>query len=373
MTDRRDKKADVLRLALPTGADLILGIDAEAPDGEFVRFRLADLFSEQVTDLGDFPVSPAGAEDYRPLAEWLAAQSSGVGPAGKNAYQVAVDQGFAGTEAQWLASLIGPTGPQGATGATGPQGPQGSQGLKGETGDTGPTGPTGATGPTGSTGPQGIQGPQGLQGVKGDTGATGSTGPTGPTGSTGPAGPANTLTIGTVTTGAAGSAASAAVSGTAPNQTLDLTIPRGNTGAAPAFRGCRVKRTAVQSIADNALVPIAWDAEDFDTSSFHDTVTNNSRMTIPASVAYAELTLQTGYAVNSDFNTRYADIYKNGATIMAISRSENTTAGKGEGQITTGPIAVTAGDYFEARVYQTSGAALNLDHATAWFSLKVLG
>ena len=63
---------------------------------------------------------------------------------------------------------------------------------------------------------------------KGDTGAAG------PAGQTGPAGPANTLSIGTVTTGAAGSAASATITGTPPSQTLSLTIPRGDVGATGA-------------------------------------------------------------------------------------------------------------------------------------------
>jgi hypothetical protein len=49
----------------------------------------------------------------------------------------------------------------------------------------------------------------------------------GPVGDTGPA---NTLSIGTVTTGAAGSTASASITGTAPTQTLNLTIPRGDVG-----------------------------------------------------------------------------------------------------------------------------------------------
>ena len=39
------------------------------------------------------------------------------------------------------------------------------------------------------------------------------------------------LNIGTVTTGAAGSNASASITGTSPNFKLNLTIPRGNTGA----------------------------------------------------------------------------------------------------------------------------------------------
>lgn len=50
----------------------------------------------------------------------------------------------------------------------------------------------------------------------------------------GDAGPANTLTLGTVTTGAAGTSASATITGTSPNQTLNLTIPRGNVGNAGA-------------------------------------------------------------------------------------------------------------------------------------------
>lgn len=50
----------------------------------------------------------------------------------------------------------------------------------------------------------------------------------------GDVGPANSLAIGSVTTGAAGSSADATITGTAPSQTLNLTIPRGNTGATGA-------------------------------------------------------------------------------------------------------------------------------------------
>lgn len=50
---------------------------------------------------------------------------------GDSAYDVAVENGFVGTEAEWLLSLVGPTGstgstgPQGATGVQGPEGPPG--------------------------------------------------------------------------------------------------------------------------------------------------------------------------------------------------------------------------------------------------------
>lgn len=90
------------------------------------------------------------------------------GPEGKSAYEVAVNEGYVGTEEEWLQSLIGPqgpqgeTGPKGDTGATGPQGPQGIQGIQGEQGPKGDTGETGATGPTGPQGPSGQDGNDGF-------------------------------------------------------------------------------------------------------------------------------------------------------------------------------------------------------------------
>lgn len=80
---------------------------------------------------------------------------------------------------------------------------------------TGPQGATGATGSVGATGPAGA------------TGSAGATGPAGPAGDIGPSGPANTLAVGTVTGGAT---ASATITGTAPNQTIDLVLPQGPTG-----------------------------------------------------------------------------------------------------------------------------------------------
>lgn len=47
---------------------------------------------------------------------------------------------------------------------------------------------------------------------------------------TGPPGPANTLSIGTVTTAPPGDPAGASIGGTAPNQTLSLTLPEGDKG-----------------------------------------------------------------------------------------------------------------------------------------------
>lgn len=78
---------------------------------------------------------------------------------GYSAYEVALQNGYVGTEAEWLASLkgkdgkdgeMGPQGPQGPIGPEGPKGtfeeltPEQKESLKGEPGAQGPAGPAGA-------------------------------------------------------------------------------------------------------------------------------------------------------------------------------------------------------------------------------------
>lgn len=55
------------------------------------------------------------------------------GDDGKSAYQIALDDGFVGTESQWLASLKGDQGDPGAPGADGEKGDKGDQGDPGTT------------------------------------------------------------------------------------------------------------------------------------------------------------------------------------------------------------------------------------------------
>lgn len=78
--------------------------------------------------------------------------------------------------------------------------------------------------------------PRGAKGEKGDTGDPGPKGETGATGATGPAGPANMLSIGTVSSG---DTAAATITGTAPEQVLNLVLPKGDKGnpGSPGSKG----------------------------------------------------------------------------------------------------------------------------------------
>ena len=89
------------------------------------------------------------------------------GPQGDSAYQVALNNGFKGTEEAWLATLVGAQGPQG------PVGPQGTPGVKGVDGKDGRQGVDGKPGKDGAPGPQGPQGEVGPQGPAGEPGKSG--------------------------------------------------------------------------------------------------------------------------------------------------------------------------------------------------------
>lgn len=76
-----------------------------------------------------------------------------IGNTGKSAYDVAVENGYNGTEDEWLISLKGEQGPKGERGEIGPQGAKGDQGECGEQGPKGEQGERGPQGPQGNPGP----------------------------------------------------------------------------------------------------------------------------------------------------------------------------------------------------------------------------
>ena len=112
--------------------------------------------------------------------------------------------------------------------------------------------PAGVRGLQGIQGIQGPVGPQGPQGEKGDKGEKGDQGIQGPQGDTGPA---NTLSIGSVTKG---DEAGASISGDAPNQTLNLILPKGDKGDSGAsewgqITGDLEDQTDLQNALDSKL------------------------------------------------------------------------------------------------------------------------
>ena len=89
------------------------------------------------------------------------------GAAGKSAYEIALQNGFTGTEADWLASLKGQKGDTGAPGAKGEPGEKGDRGEPGTPGAKGERGEKGEKGDTGTPGKDGVNGTDGKDGADG--------------------------------------------------------------------------------------------------------------------------------------------------------------------------------------------------------------
>ena len=176
-------------------------------------------------------------------------------PRGKSAYEVAVENGFSGTETEWLASL------KGATGAPGADGKDGTDGKTPYVGDNGNwyIGADDTGKPSrGAKGDKGEKGDKGAKGDKGDTGARGEPGSPGAKGDKGDTGATPNLTIGTVTTLEAGQNATASMGGTAESPVLNLGIPRGAKGEPGQGGGGSVDIvTTVSPLSTDSEVPSA--------------------------------------------------------------------------------------------------------------------
>ena len=129
------------------------------------------------------------------------------GADGASAYEIAVENGYTGTEAEWLSSLKGEKGDAGE---------QGIQGIQGEKGDTGE---------------QGLQGIQGEKGEKGDTGAAGKDGTNGTDGKNGVDGSDGYSPTATVTETDTG----ATITITDKNGTTTATVKNGTNGGAASW------------------------------------------------------------------------------------------------------------------------------------------
>lgn len=100
---------------------------------------MAVYISGKLKPNGDFTL--ADAEDIQmPDGTRLSETEMGKpGQSGKSAYEIAVDNGFEGTEPEWLESLKGEPGAKGEQGEPGEKGDPGEKGEKGEKGDPGDT------------------------------------------------------------------------------------------------------------------------------------------------------------------------------------------------------------------------------------------
>lgn len=140
------------------------------------------------------------------------------------------------------------------------------------------------------------------------------------------------------------------------------------------FIGCRVTKTANQTIANNTATNLTFPTETYDTDAFHSTSVNTSRLTIPTGFAgYYAITANVGFDTNAT-GRRTATIKLNGSTAIALCE---ITPGSGvfpAFSINT-TYSLIDGDFVEIEVFQTSGGNLDVLTQTerTFFQLERVG
>lgn len=141
-----------------------------------------------------------------------------------------------------------------------------------------------------------------------------------------------------------------------------------------AFHGVKVYRSAAFSMPNATVTSIPWDAEDFDTDGYHDTATNNTRLTVPTGLAGKySVTFNVGTDATVGAARFIALIMVNGVSVHG-GRTETSAASTSAPTVAVTTILdLAVGDYVEAQFYQDSTGARNFYNQYCGFSMHRIG
>jgi len=164
-----------------------------------------------------------------------------------------------------------------------------------------------------------------------------------------------------------------AVSTTAITNTL-ITDERAIFKKPPAvpFRGCLISASDASSMVSSNL-DVPFNTESYDTDSFHDNATNNTRITIPTGVTKVVF---KGYVYVSGTGSNDLSLRKNGAEYTEpgtqLHHVAELSTSVGGVAMVTAVLEVTGGDYFELRLNTSAGGTNVSNVYKPWFSVEVV-
>ena len=133
------------------------------------------------------------------------------------------------------------------------------------------------------------------------------------------------------------------------------------TPTAAAFKGVSLYDTgSSQTISNSTQTAVTFDAELFDTDSFHSTSSNTSRVTIPSGLGGKYLITCGTFWNASASGRRQALVMKNGSDVVAKAGTITGTTVGVLGLYGSAVVNLTVGDYIELRVEQNSGGDLDM-------------
>lgn len=148
----------------------------------------------------------------------------------------------------------------------------------------------------------------------------------------------------------------------------------GGGGITPSYVSAR--RSAALTWATGTYAAIQWDAEDSDTSGYHSTTSNTSRLVAPATGVYLVGASVTASGTGAIGVSRVLfTVLRNGSTSVGLT-NEHTLPAIASGVTfypdlaTSGLVNLTAGDYLEVWYFQNTGVTLTLNNAESGFFMN---
>jgi hypothetical protein len=137
----------------------------------------------------------------------------------------------------------------------------------------------------------------------------------------------------------------------------------GGGGGFPVYKGALIKRTTNVTIPSNTLV-------------FADLGSQPTRLTVPAGKGITRVQVLCGaqWAASSS-GDRWVQMLKNGLEVdgMPGYLGPTDTSSRSRIALTSAPIAVTDGDYFECQVWQNASGSIDLEaDAKTWFAIVAI-
>jgi hypothetical protein len=154
---------------------------------------------------------------------------------------------------------------------------------------------------------------------------------------------------------------------------IDMTVAAYSPLAATSV--AVAKRTSNSASSNWNGVSLPWDNEQFDTDAYHDTSTNNSRITIPSSMdgRYVIVTASVYMPGGTIGDNVTYTILKNGSSSYdgVGIYTQNQFSTEVYNTVSTQPVLVAAGDYFEVQVSTTDITEV-IDSTVSTFGIWVV-
>lgn len=143
-----------------------------------------------------------------------------------------------------------------------------------------------------------------------------------------------------------------------------------DANAAATFVGVKAKRSSSQAITTATVTNVQFNAEDFDTDTFHDNTTNPDRITIPVGKA-GKYSVSYGIQfANNATGLRSTKITVNGNDgPYASMRSHTPASGDQHSHNGTCIIDLSEGDIVRVTAYHTVGSDLNVQTDNTFLSI----